>query len=307
MIELGLVVSRLLQYAATTTLFGIALFPLYAYDEPAALARWRRLLLWTSTALAIVSGISWFLFSAANMSGNLADMADADMLTMVAGHTGFGVVWTWRLLLALLILVVLFAPVPANSTGHQFTLALFSALLLLSLAGVGHTQVEEGWENAIHVAADGAHLLAAGAWLGGLVPLAFIVVRHLEAKHDSSSLDEVLVRFSGMGYLAVATLVGTGLVNSWFLVGSLSNLLATGYGQLLLVKLALFLGMLALAVANRFWVIPALEKTATGETAAGRTTYLRKLRNHVAGEQLLGMAILVIVSVLGTAQPAISQ
>lgn len=303
MIEIGLVVSRFLHYAATTALFGMAFFPLYACksNEPAAFARRRRLLLWVSTVLAILSGVSWFLFSAASMSGNFADMADPEILTVVAGQTGFGMVWTWRLLLGLLIAVVLFAPLPANSFGHQFTVASLAAVLVMSLAGVGHTQVEEGWASVVHVSADAAHLLAAGAWLGGLVPLVCVVAHHLKTK-DASWLDDILVRFSGMGYLAVAALVGTGLVNSWFLVGSLSNLFATGYGQLLLVKLALFLGMLALAVANRFWLVPALEKTT-----AGRTTYLRKLRNHVAGEQLLGMTVLVTVSVLGTAQPAISQ
>src|SRR6266700_1259161 len=64
----------------------------------------------------------------------------------------------------------------------------------------------------------------------------------------------ILLRFSSMGYVAVATLVGSGLVNSWFLVGSVSNLLKTLYGQILLGKLALFAAMLALATANRFWL-----------------------------------------------------
>jgi putative copper export protein len=63
-----------------------------------------------------------------------------------------------------------------------------------------------------------------------------------------------------MGYIAVTTLIGSGLVNGWFLVGNVSGLFATPYGQLLLVKVVLFTGMLALAVSNRFWIVPSLTK-----------------------------------------------
>jgi putative copper resistance protein D len=35
--------------------------------------------------------------------------------------------------------------------------------------------------------------------------------------------------------------------------------------------------------------------------------YLRRLRNHVFGEQILGATILLVVSLLGTMRPAIGQ
>jgi putative copper resistance protein D len=119
-------------------------------------------------------------------------------------------------------------------------------------------------------------------------------------------LDQILLRFSGMGYLAVATLVGSGLVNCWFLVGNVSRLLTTSYGQLLTVKLVLFAGMLALAVSNRFRLVPSLTE-ARGDDRQGPTALIGKLRHHVLGEQFLGLAVLLVVSVLGIMQPAISQ
>jgi len=63
-----------------------------------------------------------------------------------------------------------------------------------------------------------------------------------------------------MGYVAVATLIGTGLVNSWYLVRNVTALLTTQYGQLLLAKLALFAGMLSLAAINRFWLVPSMSR-----------------------------------------------
>lgn len=105
-----------------------------------------------------------------------------------------------------------------------------------------------------------------------------------------------------MGYVAVATLIGSGLLNSWYLVGSISNLLTTPYGQLLIVKLGLFAGMLALAAANRFWLVPALSRDSSQALIAGQ-----RLRRHVIAEQALGFLVIVIVSLLGTLEPAIGH
>jgi len=159
--------------------------------------------------------------------------------------------------------------------------------------------------GVIHVTSDAAHLLAAGAWLGGLLPLGFMLLcygRETETAR-ATDIDEVLLRFSGMGYIAVATLVGSGLINGWFLIGNVSGLFGTPYGQLLMVKLALFAGMLALAVSNRFWLIPSL----TTDDPNGSTAWTARLCNHVLGEQFLGLTVLAVVSVLGTMRPAVGQ
>ena len=185
-------------------------------------------------------------------------------------------------------------------------MALLAGLLLVSLAGTGHTQIEEGWSGVIHVISDGGHLLAAGAWLGGLFPLAIILHRSVMTGVVSKNVDQILLRFSVMGYVAVATLIGSGFVNGWILVGSFSELLHTTYGQLLLGKLALFGGMLALAVANRFWLVPAMYKGQT-DVVDESATWSARLRTHVLGELFLGWAVLLAVSILGTMQPAAGQ
>lgn len=309
MIDLGLVVARFLHYVASTTLAGAAFFPLYAYAgaEPETLGRWRsKVLLW-SAVLAVISGLGWFVFAVANMSGAVADVADPEVLASVLRDTGFGVVWTARMILA--VATVAAALLWSRSKeGQDLLMSLLAAGLLASLAGAGHSQIEEGWAGVLHVAADAAHLLAAGAWLGGLAPLGFILLGYAGTRTGPGAIDVdgVLMRFSGMGYAAVATLVGTGLVNSWLLVGSVSSLLHSTYGQILMAKLAFFAGMLALAAANRFWLVPALKASERGGAGAC-DVWRRKLRTHVLSEQGLGLLVLLSVSILGTIRPAIGQ
>ena len=122
---------------------------------------------------------------------------------------------------------------------------------------------------------------------------------------DDAEASNAALRFSSMGYVAVAaTILVSGLVNAWLLVGSFANLVATPYGQLLIVKLCLFGGMLALAALNRFWLVPSLiREDALRGPAAG----LSKFRGHILGEQAFGFLIILLVSAIGIIEPAINN
>jgi putative copper resistance protein D len=109
------------------------------------------------------------------------------------------------------------------------------------------------------------------------------------------------LRFSILGIASVGTLVVTGVVNTWVLVGSLPALFGTEYGQLLLVKLALFLLMLSIAAANRLWLTPRLLRKSL--SASSSQDALRQLRRNSLIEAGLGTAILFIVGALGTMSP----
>lgn len=267
-------------------------------------------MLLSAAVIALLSGLLWFVFSVANMSGTLADVADREVLWTVLNETTFGSAWVARLVLSIITvgLTLIRRGLKFNHRRDLITPVL-ATMLLVSLAGVGHSQIEGGAGGTIHLVSDVVHLLAAGAWLGGLVPLGYIILAHgreRERPAERSDLNEILMRFSGMGYVAVATLIGSGLLNGWFLIGNASSLFATSYGQLLIVKLVLFAGMLALAVSNRFWIFPWLIKARTDDPN-GSADCTARLRNRILGEQFLGLMVLLIVSALGTMQPAISQ
>ena len=304
MLAAGLIVSRFIHFAAVLALFGATLFPLYAHagspDDAARLRPrgWLRAPMASSAALALAGGLGWFVFTAGGMSGSLAGAADPRVLMTVLTATDFGPLWAGRLAL---IVAVLLAILAGGLRRPSWAVASLSALILVSLAGTGHARAGEGWPGLAHIAADAAHLLAAGTWLGGLWPLAAALAwAHRGDVQRMRASGELLMRFSGLGYVAVAVLVATGVVNSWFLLGSIEALTSGVYGRLLLLKLALFGGMAALAASNRFWITPRLHHA----DADGIGLWLHRIRRHVAAELALGLLVVAVVAVLGTLQPS---
>jgi putative copper resistance protein D len=227
----------------------------------------------------------------ANMGGSPAAAFDPAILAAVAGDTQYGRVWVARILLAVVVMAIRVRPGPVRDK----RLLILSGLLLVSVALTGHSALPGGVPGLLHQFADVLHLLAAGWWIGGLLALV-LVSRSLG--HRATA---VLERFSGLGYGAVAAIVGTGLFKSVILVATINSSVSTAYGWTLLVKLALFAAMGLLALSNHFWITPALKRG--GEPAV----WLPRLHKQVLAEFALGLAVLAVVGVLGALQPPISN
>lgn len=297
-IAAGLIVSRFVHYLALSILFGGALFPFYGFESPQDTQRvsaWLRALLLGSALLTWLSGISWFVFTTAGMSGRLAGITDATVLSTVIRDTDFGRVWVLRLLLATGLVVLL---LPARVTAPRFTIVLFGSLILLaSIALTGHA----GSDNraaGLHIIADAFHLVAAGVWIGALVVLAQLVMVAVRQLHDEDlrALHHALEQFSGIGTLVVAALILSGMLNPGFL-----SSYKTAYGQILLAKLAMFVAMLLLAAANRFWLTPKL--SAAFGSMSGLKAAVAALRLSLLAEAALAILVMAAVAWLGTLSP----
>jgi putative copper resistance protein D len=300
---------RFVHFATAMAAFGIGAFRIYALaaditaaQSPASAELDRRLALATTAAaaLALVTAAALVPFIAAEMAGAASAALDPATLKAVLFSTAFGHAWVWHIGFAVALLVLCAMPPRRWQTGAATTAAL---LLLVSLGWVGHAAEGTGALKAAHQANQMLHLTAAGLWVGGLVPLgillgcavrpgggAFIPLARIAVPH-----------FSQMGYVAVALVALTGTVNSLFMVGSFDALTATPYGRLLLVKIALFTAMVGLALVNRFRLVPRLNDAETAVVP------LRALFRSVIVEQVLGLAILGVVAVLGTWPPAVHQ
>jgi len=269
--------------------------------------QFRLLAVWSGLA-AIASGIVWFWIVLARMTGtSLWEMPGIDSLDIAITRTQFGRLWSWRLgLMLLFTLSNLFSSrwnVLWRSQAWQRVGAIIATTLLASLAWAGHAGATLGVERPIHLTADAGHLIAAGFWPGGLLPLTLLLVQACRSSEPSLLLaaGAIIRRFSALSLLVVAALAATGLTNSYFLVGSLRALVTTGYGRLLTLKLFLFSIMIGFGACNLLRFKPQL--ALANEQNPAQRDALRQLTRNVIAELCVGTLIVLIVGALGATPP----
>jgi putative copper resistance protein D len=301
-----LILSRLLQFAGVIAVFGCGAFRLYglgvdpatSVDVLTTFDTWFWRVTFVGTVVVLLSAVSLMLATTANMAGSSAAALEPDTLTKVLFGTSFGRVWCWRLMVAIVAIGICLAP---KARWRMPAILVLSLLLLVSLGWVGHAMEGKGTAGVVHQTNQMVHLLAAGLWLGGLVPLAWLLGRARSQSGKAWILvaRDVVPRFSQMGYVAVALLAATGVLNTLLLVGSPQALMSTAYGRLLALKILLFLVMVGVALFNRLRLLPRLQRE--GREADS----IAVLARSVLFELALGFAALAVVSLLGTWPPAI--
>jgi copper resistance protein D len=299
-----MVAVRAVHFAATATTAGALLFRAVVADPTLrTIERMERvidgqirLLAWTGLLIALVSGLLWSLLQASAMSGqSVAEAIRSGAMPTVINDTQFGLVSKIRLGLTVLLAICL------GFDRRQVLrwLALGSALCLISaIAWTGHAASTPFRLGYLHLLADALHLCAAAAWIGGLMSLLMLIriVRRYYASTGATLQLDAVRRFSSLGIVSVATLVVSGMINAWILVGSFRALFATDYGWILMLKLTAFIAMLTLAAANRFWLTPRLAEPGGEES--------RYLGRNIVAEIVLVLLVFALVGLLGTMHPA---
>jgi copper resistance protein D len=297
-VDEALVITRLVHFAASMAAFGASAFGLYAFDRIPLVTNdravtgfdnWNVGLVQLSAWAVLISGLALLPFVAAQMAGNETAAVDPKTIALVLHDTAFGHVWCFHLLFTLILTI---SAVVARR--HHALNLLWSGLALASLGWVGHAASGSGWVGIGRELNQSVHLLAAGLWLGGLLPLGWLLA-HSEEGGFGAIAGQAVPAFSRMGYGAVAIIAITGIVNSLTLVGNSNALFGTDYGRLLSLKILLYLAMVALALRNRFRLMPRLaDANARGHRALYRSVMI---------EQAVGLGILAAVSLLGTWPP----
>src|SRR5262245_20155958 len=264
-----------------------------------------------SLVLAIGTTILGLFIKIASATGlSLSQSFDAGAVMNLLTGTRFGVVWLFRMILSCLLVAMVsaefFGWLKHDSVRPRVGKLILSAILLMGMAAAGHASAAEGITLFIQLAVDGLHLLAAGVWLGGLIPLAMLLSWARSTPQPSTLLiaKEATARFSCVGFVSVVTLLITGLFNAWYLVGEIPRLLGTDYGYLLLVKLAILIPLMGLASRNRWRLKPRLDALTSRYSFEKIPPLLAQIRRGVIGEVSLGAAILLIVGIMGITPPA---
>lgn len=220
------------------------------------------------------------------MGNGWSDVVQPDIWLLVAG-TRFGSIWLWQILLAWITVVVWWL---RPSRLMPLLLILCVAQFLL-MAGVGHAAMREGMSGVLQRTNHAIHLLCAAAWFGGLLPFAYCV-RLAQGRWRASAI-ATMMRFSRYGHLAVAGVVLSGLMNAFLIQGSLFT--DTAYGILLVVKMGLVALMVAIALINRYVLVPRM--------AADRQHVEKLFLRLTQAEMVLGALVLAAVSAFATWEP----
>ena len=214
-------------------------------------------------------------------------------LSPFAGGTRFGVAWAWMTLGSALVAALL-----TFAWLRRVRWALWPALALaLALASgfslSGHSASEPN-SSVVSVVADWVHIGAASVWIGGVVMLALVGWR-LGRRERS----EVFLRFSRLATVLVAVVLLAGVYLGLLRLSAVSDLWTTGYGRVLLLKLALVALALAWGAVHHVLVRPRLERGA--EPPTGR------VGRSLVGESLVGVAVLLVAAMLVQTPPPREQ
>lgn len=327
---------RAVQFAAIVLAIGVLAFMLWAWlpalheaagAEPAWRAassafavRLQRLFVGTAAA-GVLSAAAGLVLQGATAGGTSAWAAVDPSVVGDVLSTRFGVVWGLGLLgwawagavsVGLGSRLTASQPTSVGATGvtlpaqgrsRLVALALPVAALAL-LPGVGgHASTQP--PVALNLPANVLHVLAVGAWLGGIVVLLTLLrpaAARLESANGIRLLAAGAARFSTLAGVAVAVIIATGIAQSLLAIDAFSQLLNTGYGRSVLIKFALLIGIVGLGWLNRSRHLPALHAAAAGSEAPARAGVA--LRHALRAELGIAAVMLATTGALAGYPPA---
>jgi copper transport protein len=281
------VIARLVGFAGLFLLGG--LWVLFLAPIGARAAGLGARMAWAGWGGATVGAVGDVLVQGAQSSGRgIGSLLSAAQIDQALGGT-YGQLRCWSLiglgLIGLLLPAVLRSAAERRTHGAPEAALVLYVGVLCTLSGSGHAASAS--PRVLALAADVAHLCAAGAWLGGLAFLAVVLL----PSQDPLDAHRAARSFSPVAAGAIAVLLGTGVYQSWREVRSVPALLDTTYGRLVLIKLALLIAIVVAAAASRRW-------------ASGRSGTRAAPRRGLIVELALGVAALLAAATLVGEPPA---
>lgn len=161
------------------------------------------------------------------------------------------------------------------------------ALIVASFWFDGHT-VSKGF-RPIHALVNSVHVVAGAIWVGGVVTMAAVIWSRYRSDRPMRVV-ELVVRFSKIATIALASVVAAGAVMAFLVLDSLGELTGTPWGKILLLKTAA-VGLAMIGGAyNHFRLLPALEADPESPELLGG------LRSTVTAEAILLVFVVMVTA-----------
>ncbi len=242
--ELAGPIARLLLYAGATIAMGRATMPVTpsGHDDhgtgtaPVGQGGAVRAALWSGALALILAPLALLM-----LQQQALELAAADLPGLLRDTT-WGRGWTWLAMACVAAAVAL--PWRASRTA-AWVLRVSALGVAVAMGGLGHAAADDQWP-LVSRALDAAHVAGMGAWIGALTFLVLSV-------GDDGATAGTWRAFSRTATVMAPIVVLSGVGSAWRRVGASgpAALLASDYGQLLLLKLALVSVVLAVGYTQR--------------------------------------------------------
>lgn len=262
--------ARWVYYLGVSGLIGLAVVALFVF-RPAPGQVVRRGLWWSWAGA--VAGAVGIALAEASVDG----VGPARLLSSSAGPGALGRVAP---LLEAALPIAVVAWRGRLRRGALILVGGYAALSMVADVRASHAAAVRSWAW-LHQAVLLTHFLAVGVWIGGLAAVVACLPRMDRARRAGG-----LARYSGIAAVALFAVAGTGLVEAVAEVRTRRALMATTFGHLVLVKVAVVLVLATLGALNRWRHLPA---------SSGSTSPLRRVALTEVG---LAVGALIVAAAL---------
>ena len=272
-----------------------------------ASSRFSRLLT-LSAIVAMVATCLLLIVEAIAASGSSSIVNVVNTAYTIISSTQLGEYWIFRLAVVLAALAASMLITPAKKPSKRsWSLVLAIGLMLcLSTSVSSHNAAARIYDPVVNFLSDWIHLVAVGAWVGGLAYLGVAVYSMNSLRTSKRRLvGGLLRRFSSVAVTCVGVIGITGIYNLVLEVGSLTALFATPYGRILLVKIAIFAPMIALGAFNQFVLYNKITAPTPKPTRVNHrhARWFWRFKLSIRSEMTLGVILLLVVGLLTASAP----
>ena len=213
-----------------------------------------------------------------NMSGDLIGIIDINMVNLSIDTLALKA----SLLLFIGFILIYFLPVNFKKIffiGN--TLAIF--IILFSFIVIGHSTKGGILTQSLVT----IHLIGLSYWIGSLLPL-----KKMCNIADFKELKTITHSFGNYAVFYILALLIAGSIFSFILIGDISNLFNTIYGNVLMIKILFAMLLISLGALNKLFIVPRLD--------INNATTIIKLKRSINVEMIIVLIIFFLTSLLTT-------
>ena len=231
-----------------------------------------------SSILGSIIAFLAFLSIPGNMGGDFKSIIDTQLIELT-----FDTISGKANLLALLGFMLMYFSCIKQSKIYYLLSFLGISSILFSFVIFGHS-TKHGLVGQFLII---IHLVGLSYWIGSLLPL-----RKMCNLIEYEKLKIVAHLFGIYAFGYVGVLILAGLIFSYILLGDITSLITTDYGNVLLIKMIIVSMLLSLGAMNKFKIIPYL--------SINQNLGLKRLKNSIQIEIFCVLLILFFTSLLTT-------